>query len=114
MLNVTGKYVTVFNPAIKNSISDKVIFATLSSYKKSVIDGKISYENMSWQGKFVAGAFEKAKLLKNFDKINILKGSIINKYDKNKNSLYVEVTIFDFVMSEMKNEREGKCNDINI
>lgn len=102
MLNITGKYVTVFNPHVNEETSTRSVYATLSTSKKNVINGVVSYENMSWSGKFVAGAFDKAKGLKDFDKIDIKKGSITNKYDKENKRLYVDVTIFDFDMSEIK------------
>lgn len=103
MLNITGKYVTVFSPSIRTNVSDKILFATLSSSKKNVKDGAVSYDNMTWSAKFVGGAFEKAKSLKELDKIDILKGAITNKYDKDSKRLFVEVTVFDFVMSAVSN-----------
>lgn len=112
MLNITGKYITVFQPQVKLEISEKIVFATLSSSKKIFKDGETSYENMMWNGKFVAGAFEKAKSLKDFDKIDIIKGSITNKYDKSNNRVYVEVTIFDFIMSKKVKGGENNDNDL--
>lgn len=101
MLNVTAKYVTVFNPKIKDDLSSKTLFATLSSSKKNEKDGEISYKNMYWKGRFVGTAFEKAKSLKDKDKIDILNGVIDNTYDKENKKLYVNLTIFDFAMSKL-------------
>lgn len=101
MLNCTGKFVTVFQPCIKTNVSDKILFANLSSSKKNTHGEEVSYENMSWNGKFVGEAFEKAKSLKEKDKIDITKGAITNRYDKEKGKLYVDVTVFDFEMSDL-------------
>lgn len=100
MFNITGKYVTVFSPSIKTEISDRIVFATLSTSRKNIKDGEVSYENMLWNGRFVGGAFEKAKNLSDRDKIDIIKGSITNHYDKLEKRLYVDVTVFDFVLSD--------------
>lgn len=101
MLNCTGKYVTVFNPRIMPEISEKILFANLSTSKKITHGEEIEFENMSWSGRFVGTAFEKAASLKNKDKIDIVKGSITNRYDKEKEKLYVDVTVFDFNLSDL-------------
>lgn len=103
MLNVTGKYVTVFDPAIKPNISDKIVFANISTSKKNTKDGQLSYANMSWRARFVGEAFAPANELKSKDKINILRGAIENNYDKEKKTLFVEVIIFDFCLSNADN-----------
>ncbi|QSX05897.1 hypothetical protein JYG23_00025 [Sedimentibacter sp. zth1] len=56
-----------------------------------------TYTNMYWRARFVGGAFEKAKELKNKDKIEITKGVIENTYDKEKGKLWVNVTVFEFL-----------------
>lgn len=99
MFNITGKYVTVFNPQAKLGSHSHTVVATLSTSKKNVIDGAISYDNMSWNGRFVGACVDKAMELKEFDKIDITKGSITNHYDKESKRLYVDVTVFDFEMS---------------
>ncbi len=53
---------------------------------------------MYWKVKFVGEKnIEKAKTLKDKDKIEILKGAIENTYDKENKILWVNVTIFDFM-----------------
>lgn len=105
MLNVTGKFVTVFQPTIKTDVSSKILFCNLSTSKKNTDkDGKVEYINMSWKAKMVGKAFEMAKEIKNGDKIDILKASIENTYDKEKQKAYFVVTIFEFEFSPKKSE----------
>lgn len=92
MLNLgkSTKYVSVFNVDIK----EKYVAANLTTGKKNPDE---TYTNMYWKARFVGEkALEKAKALKNKDKIEILKGTIENTYDKENKNLWVNVTIFDF------------------
>lgn len=91
MFNITAKYVSVFQPEDKG----KFVQANLSTSKKNE-DG--TYKNMYWIAKFVGKAREAASQLKDKDKIEIINGAIENFYDKDKDKLYVNVTVFDFKM----------------
>lgn len=95
MFNVTGMYVTVFNPTIDKK-KERTVFATLSTSKKNVKEGAVTYENMSWNASFVGAAYDKALNLKDRDKIDVIKGAITNRYDKELRRLYVDVIVFDF------------------
>lgn len=106
MLNITGKYITVFQPQIDLNISGKMVFANISSSKKDTRTNPPTYTNMSWKAKFVGEAFESAKALRDKDKIDIVKGVISNTYDKEKGKLYVDVTIFEFLMSDTKKKED--------
>lgn len=107
MLNITGKYVTVFQPQINLNVSERMVFANLSTSKKNTSrEGDISYENMSWKGRFVGDAFEPSKALRDGDKIDIVRGMITNKYDKEKKKLYVDVTIFEYALSDTNKNNE--------
>jgi hypothetical protein len=47
MLNVSGKFITVFQPNINLQYSEKVVIANLSSSKKNTdSSGNVTYENM--------------------------------------------------------------------
>ncbi len=96
MLNLgkTTKYVSVFNPNIK----DKYVQANLTTSKK-IEDN--NYENMYWKARFVGNAFEAAKGLKDKDKIEITNGIIENNYDKENEKLWVNVTIFEFKLHKV-------------
>lgn len=89
MLNVTGKYISVFEADDKGNY----VQANLSTSKKNQ-DG--SYTNMYWKARFVGEAYEPAKVLEDKDKIQILRGAVENKFDKEKDKLYVTVVIFRF------------------
>ncbi len=92
MLNLgqPTKYVSVFTIDIK----EKYVAANLTTGKKNPDK---AYTNMYWKARFVGEeAYEKAKALKDKDKIEILKGTIENTYDKETKNLWVNVTIFQF------------------
>lgn len=92
MFNVTGK-ATVFE--VKDE--DKVVKVNLSTSKKQADD---SFVNMYWKGVFVGKAKEKAKELKDKDKIEIVNGAVENKYDKETKKTWVSIVIFDFKKCE--------------
>lgn len=93
MFNITGKYVSVFKPEDKGNY----VQANLSTSKKNEDN---SYKNMYWFAKFVGKSKEAALKLKDADKIEVLNGVIENSYDKVKDKVYVNVTVFDFKMQE--------------
>ena len=97
MLNVTGKFVTVFDVGEK----EKYVGANLSTSKKNQ-DG--TYSNMYWKGRFVGSSKEAAKALKDKDVISIKSGVIENSYDKENNKLWVTVIIFEFEKVEKQGE----------
>ncbi|MEG2813591.1 MAG: hypothetical protein RSA79_03225 [Oscillospiraceae bacterium] len=115
MLNVSNsRFVTVFQPEIKLNVSEHIVFANLSSSKKNTDkDGNISYTYMSWNGRFVGDAFEAAKALRNGDKIDIIKGGIQNRYDKEKKMLYVDVVIFEYILSEKSTKSVEQTDEIS-
>ena len=105
MFWITRNYVSVFDPTMKFDISEKMVFAKLSTSKKNTNqDGKTEYVNMRWMARFVGEAFEPAKALRNGDKVDIIKGIITNRYDKEKKTQYVSVVIFEFGMSDLNKE----------
>lgn len=112
MFNITGKFVTVFQPEIQLNVSERIVFANLSTSKKNKgVGGEISYVNMSWKGRFVGDAFEPAKALRNGDKIDITSGAISNRFDKsNGGHLYVDVIIFEFAMSDTNKGKENSSD----
>lgn len=100
MFNITRKYVTVFNPTIKLDVSERIVFADISTSKKNVNNGEVTYENMLWKNtRFVGEAFEPAKALHNGDIIDIVEGAIENHYDKEKKKQYTNVIVFKFEFS---------------
>lgn len=125
MLSVTGKYVYVFQPVLRLNVSERIVFANLSTFKKDTCfdeNGYPLFDNegnkvqkkfyMHWPAKFVGDAFEAAKSLRDKDCINILNGVIENIYNKEKKTYYVTVVVFEFefVTSEPK-EKEQEVRD---
>ncbi len=107
MLNVTGKYVSVFEVEDKGNY----VQANLSTSKKNK-DG--SYTNNYWKARFVGEAYQPAKELISKDKIHILKGAIENHYDKDWDKLYVTVLVFRFKKSsaiQSPDSHEDSAND---
>lgn len=112
MFNITRKFVAVFQPRIDLNVSENMVLANLStSKKKPGTDGNPAYENMTWKAKFVGEAFEPAKALRNGDKIDVISGIIENEYDKEKDKLYVNVTIFEFAMSDISKNNDDAAQD---
>ena len=125
-LNVSGsRFVKVYDPSIKLSYSDRVLFANLVSSRKT---GKVMLDKETgdiavnesgkkvqerafsrWQGKFVGNAFEPSKALRDGDEIDIINGWISSEpyMGKDGQTHYsIVVTITDFepsVVSEADN-----------
>ena len=104
MFSINRKYCTVFETAVKPSVSDKILFVNLSSPKKKAEGG---YDNSSWKSvKFVGDAFRKGMSLKKQDKIDITNGIIECHYKENK--MILNVRVFDFELSQMSSEADSK------
>ena len=91
-LNISGsRFVKVYDPTIKLNYSDKVLFANLTTSRKTgnvktdettgevVVNSKSGKEVQErafsrWEGKFVGNAFEPSKTLRDGDMIDIVSG----------------------------------------
>lgn len=93
MLNITGKYCIVYKPCIREN--GNVVVANICTTRKDRRYTPPMHFLSNWYGvSFVGHAYEKATKLKNQDKIDILKGSIVLENNK------LRITIFDFVLSD--------------
>lgn len=118
-LNVSGsKYVRVYDTEIKLQISDRIVFARLSTSRKTGNDrvnesgetlldesGNALPERSfsSWNARFVGNSFEPSKGLAAGTSINILNGWIVNEPYKKKDGTTgyaTYVTITDFELSD--------------
>ena len=99
--NTVNKYLKVFSPKMKEE-NAKTVFATLSEAEKVERNGQVGYRYHNYYARFVGGAFEKAKELKEKDSIDIKKWSISVDYNKETGKTYVSLTVFEFDMSEAK------------
>lgn len=115
-LNVSGsRFVKVYDPSIKLSYSDRVLFANLVSSRKTgkvMLDketGDIAVNEQGkkmqerafsrWQGKFVGNAFEPSKALRDGDEIDIINGWVsAEPYTGKDGQIHysIVVTITDF------------------
>lgn len=123
-LNISGsKFVKVYDLAIKPNFSDKVLFANLSTSRRTGIlkmneeTGAVVMNDRGepvqeraysrWQGRFVGNAFEPAKCLRNGEAINIISGWISSEKTESAGKTYINtyVTIAEF---EPSNIEEGE------
>lgn len=106
MLNITGKYVTVFNPEIKLDVSEHTVFANLNTSRKDNRTEPPTYKPSSWLNvRFVGEAFEPAKALRNMDKIDIIRGAITNEKSEKNGKFYIELVIFEFKLSDLSGSK---------
>lgn len=121
-LNVSGsRFVKVYDPSIRFSYSDRVLFANLVSSRKTgnlTVDrnGKQIQERAfsRWNGKFVGNAFEPSKTLRDGDEIDILNGWISAETFTGKDGkqhISVVVTITDFEPSVVAEGEDGNDYD---
>ena len=101
MLNVTGKFVSVFKVEDKGKYS----VSNLTTSKKKQDN---TYENMYWRARYVGAAHQKSLSLKDKDKIEITQAVIENNYDKENKTLWVTVVIFDFNVQQVAIDEEKK------
>lgn len=120
-LNISGtKFVHVYDTEIRLQVSDKTVFARLSTSRKigkekideetgnPILDknGKPLQERRcsSWDARFVGNAFEPSKGLAPGQAINILNGWIVNEPYKRKDGTTgysLIATITDFEVSDV-------------
>lgn len=98
----SGQEARVFE--VKESTKRKnTIRANVSTYEGKNQDEKARYS--SWNSYFVGKAYEKAKTLYDKDQIILTNAKVENFYDKEKERLYVNLTVFDFEKFEKKEDR---------
>lgn len=131
-LSISGsRYVRVYNPTLRFEVSDKIIFAELSSSRKTgnVKTDKITGEVLTnpatgdtiperkysrWKGRFVGNAFEAAKGLRSGDSIDVITGWITaEKFPgtDGKEHISYEVTIAEFVPSNVEEGDDANTTD---
>ena len=96
MIFITESYGTVFEPKVE----EKVVRARYSTSEKNQ-NG--DYINSSWNIVFLGGALEKAKQLKDRQRIHINKAKLTNRSYKDKegnSNWWMQITAFDFDILE--------------
>lgn len=84
---------TVFDIAREEGRKNTVK-ATIRTFEGT--DQKENPVYSSWRTRFVGDAYEKALGLRDKDHILITEGKVDNTYHKEREALYVNVTVFDF------------------
>ena len=102
-LNITGKYITVWQPEDKG----KYVQANISTSKKNQDGG---YQSMNWRARFVGKCKDTAAQLKDKDRIEITNGLIENNYVKETKTLWVNVVVFDFELMDSKPKTDNEPN----
>lgn len=101
-----GKRFTFFSReveinGIKTNGTEKCVFGTLSEgIKTGENNGAPIYENDYWKASFCGKALEKAKKLKDKDKIVVTEMNVRNIYIKNNKKSYPQITVTEFELIE--------------
>lgn len=99
------KFLTVFDPKT-NERGGNTVFGRISErVKKKDADGEAEYE--TWNAVFCGKCFEKAKQLKDRDKINIKKWCARNHYVPEKKRSYPQILVYDFELCRNDGEDSG-------
>lgn len=92
-----GVKAKVFDPDVSKNRSNTVI-ARISTKEGKDENGSIIYS--SWYTRFVGDAYLKAQGLAGGEWIELTRSKVHNDYNKEKEQLFVTVTIFDFDVLE--------------
>ncbi len=132
-LNVSGSmFVRVYNTEIKLQVSDKIVFAHLSTSRKTgknrvdTETGEILVDEQgnplperrfsSWNAKFVGNAFEPSKGIAPGEAINIINGWVTNEPFRNRDGAMVYspvVTVTEFEVCEVAEGDEEQDGTID-
>lgn len=97
-MNISSKQEARVFDVKKAENRKNTVLARISTYEGKTKDEKAKYS--SWNTSFVGDAYDKATELENKDKIILTNAKVENNYDKEKEKLYLNVTIFDFELLE--------------
>lgn len=93
-------------------MTDKCVFASLSEgIKTGENNGQPIFENDYWNATFCGKAYEKAKELKDKDRIIVVEMNIRNRYINKKSYPQITVTDFDVVSAtdaSLPDSKKGK------
>lgn len=131
-LDISGsRYVKVFDPEMREEVSEKILFANLASGRKTGVQkkdketGELVFHPVTnepvyeraysrYQGRFVGNALEAAKGLSGGETIDIISGWVVNEpyigNDKKKHYTAV-VTVTDFTLSDIEDSDDTELYD---
>lgn len=95
----------------KVNYTEKSVFASLSEgVKVGEKNGQAIWENDYWNTLFCGKAYEKARTLKNKDKICVIEMNVRNLYFKNTKKSYPQIMVTDFDVISNENSNDVYMN----
>ena len=108
MLNFTGRFLYVSIPAIRLDVSERIVFANLTSSRADKRTSPVVYHrSYFYDVQFVGDAFEAAKALKGGEKIDVIRGMHTNEKDGRSGRCYPKYVVFEFELSPLPDEQTG-------
>lgn len=105
LTNFTARYAKVAHPHIELSISERIVFATLSTTRADKRTNPATYYVSEWENvAFVGDAFEPAKALCGGEVIDVIRGSQTFEKDSRGNPKFRQ-TVFEFKLSELNRDK---------
>lgn len=106
MLNFTGRFLYVSNPSIRLDVSERIVFANLTSSRADKRTNPVVYHrSYFFDVQFVGDAFEAAKALKGGEKIDVIRGMHTNEKDEHSGRYYSKYVVFEFELSSTPEEQ---------
>lgn len=103
MLNFTGRFLYVSNPRFCPDISDKIMFAELTS---SRVDKRTNppkyYRSCFYDVQFVGDAFKPARAFTGGEKIDVIRGMHTNETDDRTGKARPKYVVFEFKPSQAR------------
>lgn len=101
MMNFSCRYAMVFDPQIKLGVSERKVFATLTTSRKDNRTNPPSYHRSTWYDvEFVGDALEPAKALHGGEKIDVIRGAVTHEKNTKTGKSYYNFVVFEFTLSE--------------
>lgn len=105
MLNITKSYAKIWEVEDKG----KYIQAKVSSSRKDKRDD--TWVNSNWFVRFVGKCTDQARVLSKGDRVIITNGTVESVYDKEKQRVYTNVTVFEF---EQEGQQEPQYEEVEV
>lgn len=112
-----GKFFTFFSREVEKNgtklrMTEKCVFATLSeAVRVGEANGKPLYEYDYWNATFCGKALEKAKTLKDKDKVQVTEMNVRNRYVSGRKMNYPQITVTDFDILEKSDNEHLEFTD---
>ena len=106
-LNISKSRGTIFDPKHFETKEDykETVLANFSTGSKNADGG---YRNMSWSVKFVGDSIEQAKNLQGSDRIEVVRGVLENKYNKETGKTAIYLRVMEFTKLERERDKSSE------